>query len=119
MKNEEKFKTPEERQKAFEAYCDEQKSCRSCPIDEMHRNGYCACEFIWQSLEYQEPKQDLPFKVDVGRTTTAIRRTDTQEVIFSENHMIYKNALEISHRKCDQLNAAALAWHERMKEEGK
>ena len=110
MKNEEKFKTPEERQKAFEAYCNEQKYCQSCPIDKMTEYGYCSCEFIWQSLEYQEPKQDLPFE---------IRRKGCYVSIYAKDGDIDINASRIEDCVddiCELLNTAALKWHEHINE---
>jgi Lar family restriction alleviation protein len=59
MTNGEKFKTAEERGKAFENHCNSQKSgCNKCIL-----NKYAGdmCRFAWLELEYKEELKPCPF----------------------------------------------------------
>lgn len=106
MTNEQKYKTVEERQKAFEDFCS-RHICGKIPKNRCTKYG---CLLEWLADEYEEPKQELPFKVDV----LDVVATDGKQTIAGccDEH----NAKSL----CDSLNAAALAWHKRMCEkEGK
>ena len=58
MKNFEKYKTIEERAKAFNAFCKEKDNCTLCKLSGgINAN---ACRFAWLDLEYEEePKSVL------------------------------------------------------------
>lgn len=59
MTNEEKFKTPEERAKAFEKFC-ENLLCIDCPLGELHSPN--VCRYAWLALEFEDEKpMDCPF----------------------------------------------------------
>ena len=59
MTNEKKFKTAEERAKAFENHCNSQKGgCNKCIL-----NKYAGdmCRYAWLELEYKEELKPCPF----------------------------------------------------------
>ena len=116
MKNEEKYKTAKERERGFQIFCDKH-DCFTCPC-EKKEPASSGCRFIWLSLEREEeePKQDLPFKVTLDQYGQPVIMVDDAHPIYS--HYLYPTP-EALVDLCDQLNAAALAWHERMKKEGK
>ena len=53
MTNEEKFKTPEERIDAFDAFCCQYNTCRDCPLFThiSRRGARTGCAFNWLVLE--------------------------------------------------------------------
>lgn len=53
MTNEQKFKTPEERNKAFHRYCKSVNDCSACPLGRM---PMLRCTFAWLALEAEEDK---------------------------------------------------------------
>lgn len=53
MTNEQKFKTPEERNKAFHRYCKSVNDCSACPLGRM---PMLRCTFAWLALESEEEK---------------------------------------------------------------
>lgn len=58
MTNEEKYKTLEERNRAFNKYCEEH-DCRNCPLDGDVREE---CSFGWLALEVGDEKpESCPF----------------------------------------------------------
>lgn len=119
MKNEEKFKTVEERQAALSKYCDT-TDCHRCRYNKKGMD----CTLIWLASEYKkpEPENDVPFMVVMDRSRDAIMicRKDTQFPIRIAVHEITSALIELYNGQCESLNAAALAWHERMckKEKG-
>lgn len=57
MTNEEKYKTPEERMDAFDAFCDQYKTCKDCRLFTVIRHGgRSGCVFNWLALESEEEK---------------------------------------------------------------
>lgn len=111
MTNEEKFKTPEERQNEFDKFCSTMKQCAQCDI--LKRNN-TRCILNWLAAEYKAPKQDLPFIVK-----TEVRNGCEVRTICSfcgEDVISCWNVIEHCKAYCDHLNAVALAWHERMNE---
>lgn len=110
MRNEEKFRTLEERGDAFNKFC-RTEACASCPCNQ---NGI-PCSFVWLSREYEEPKPDLPFIVEPGTGAIHIRDANTGAGIF----MYDPNEASVAQSKCARLNDIAIAWHERMKKEGR
>ena len=57
MTNEEKYKTPEERQEAFNAFCDQYNTCKDCHLFTIiRRGGRDGCAFNWLALEAEEEK---------------------------------------------------------------
>lgn len=59
MTNAEKFKTAEERQKAFMKFCSN-KSCSKCHIWREFKQ-ITNCKFIWLDIEYEETPKPCPF----------------------------------------------------------
>ena len=57
MTNEEKYKTPEERYKAFRMFCDKHVCNNECPC----HKGDTACHFLWLALEAEEELLSCPF----------------------------------------------------------
>lgn len=59
MTNEEKYKTPEERQEAFETFCESQRfdnmPCSKC-CEIRNNKSKASCEYIWLALEAEEDK---------------------------------------------------------------
>lgn len=110
MTNEQKYKTADERAKAFRRYCDNMK-CSQCLYGRVSR---LICPIYWLADEYKKPKQDLPFilktEVRTGCVVSTICSFDGKEVISCHNVIGDDKAY------CDSLNAAALAWHKRMNE---
>ena len=102
MTNEQKYKTAEERAKAFKKFCDNTQ-CSQCPYKGESR---LVCPMYWLADEYKEPEQDLPFKVDV----LDVVATDGKQTIAGCCDKYNAKSL------CNRLNAAALAWHKRMME---
>lgn len=122
MKNEEIYKTVEERQKAFAKFCAEfcKGDCQKCPCCGNH----LSCALIWLGLEYQEPKQNLPFEIrangrkpcksfPVALYSTVEYGNPTSNFIVGLPENYYHDEL------CKRLNAAALAWHKQMMEKEK
>lgn len=64
MTNEEKYKTPEERQEAFEAFCESQchdnMPCSKC-CKLRNYKGKASCEYLWLTLEAEEEPLACPF----------------------------------------------------------
>lgn len=59
MTNEEKYKTVEERVKAYTAFCRLHRTCRSCQFG---KDNEPSCNFLWLALEAEEEKpMDCPF----------------------------------------------------------
>ena len=57
MTNEEKYKTTEERMDAFDAFCDQYKTCKDCHLFTVIRHGgRSGCVFNWLALEAEEEK---------------------------------------------------------------
>ena len=112
MTNEQKYKTPEERGKAFEEFCRSHDGvCVKCK----HHGPYNGpCILRWLADEYKDPKQDLPFilmtELRNGCQVSTICSFDGKEVISCHNILGDDQAY------CDSLNAVALAWHKRMNE---
>lgn len=57
MNNEEKYKTPQERDTAFRRFCDERLCNPECPCNTIDAN----CRFIWLTLEAEEKPLPCPF----------------------------------------------------------
>lgn len=53
MTNEEKYKTPEERNKAFHRFCKSVNDCSVCPLGKVPN---LRCPFAWLALEAEEEK---------------------------------------------------------------
>ena len=105
MKNEDRYKTPAEREAAYYRFCTEQKTCDKCPL---HVNLHSRCAFAWLYAEYKGP--DLPFKV---MTDVACIR-----VVDAKTGDIVCDAVSIPQAEvvCERMNAAAMDWHKRMVE---
>jgi Lar family restriction alleviation protein len=59
MTNGEKFKTAEERSKAFGNYCNSQsRGCNECPLNKFAGD---MCRFAWLDLEYKGKPKACPF----------------------------------------------------------
>lgn len=56
MTNEEKYKTVEERIKAFDIFCCNQDTCVSCPAHVIT----CGCMFRWLTLEAEAEEKPMP-----------------------------------------------------------
>lgn len=114
MTNEQKYKTPEERRDAFFEFCNK-NLCTECKFRDREYSAM-GCPFNWLADEYKEPKQDLPFKIELFKT-------DEYQVYIAlgVDWPIRRFKAEINAVSfCNKLNAAALAWHKRMMEkEGK
>lgn len=55
MTNEQKYKTPEERVKAFNEWCFN-RYCESCKLKSHSLDGNYGCRFYWLALEAEEDK---------------------------------------------------------------
>lgn len=64
MKNEELYKTPEERKKAFDVFCHRHAICNECPA----KNKLGDCKFAWLTLE-AERKNLFPCPFCGGKAT--------------------------------------------------
>jgi Lar family restriction alleviation protein len=106
MTNGEKFKTAEERAKAFDNYCISQKSgCNKCPLNKYAGD---ACRFKWLELEAKEELLPCPF---CGGTPVM---ADNIETMRSLSYFVwcacgarFASALSVS--------AAAEMWNRRAK----
>lgn len=58
MTNEEKFKTPEERSKAFSTFCNSDRVCEDCRLKNMSASILCA--YNWLALEAEEEEKPEP-----------------------------------------------------------
>lgn len=57
MTNEEKYKTPEERINAFNAFCEQHNICKDCHLSTTIRSGARSeCVLKWLTLEAKEEK---------------------------------------------------------------
>ena len=119
MKNEEKFKTAEERQAAFKEFC--KGVCSKCKITRKQNGDSCVITWLDSEYEEPEPENDVPFIVlrDRKRDAIMLCRKDTHFPIRVSVREITTTLIELYNGQCEALNAAALAWHERMKKEGK
>lgn len=115
MTNEEKFKTPEERTKAFETFCEFQRHdnmpCSKC-CEIRNYKGEASCEYIWLALEAEEEKPlPCPF---CGGSDIDIYETD-----FGRADDPYQFAVQC--RSCKALvsnegkDDAIAAWNRRAK----
>ena len=61
MNNEQKYKTPEERDNAFNKWCFN-RDCKTCKLKEHNFDGDAGCRFYWLALEAEEEKPEpCPF----------------------------------------------------------
>ena len=58
MTNAEKFKTAEERHKAFRAFCESHTSCAVCILQHIVTDKYIDCHFRWLDLEEGTDEDD-------------------------------------------------------------
>lgn len=59
MTNAEKFKTTEERDKAFGEFCKKVESCWVCPVGELrYKRKLRKCCFLWLELEAEEDNNE-------------------------------------------------------------
>lgn len=73
MLNQDKYKTPDERNAAFSEWCFN-RDCKSCELKSHNFDGGDGCRFYWLALEAEEEKPEpCPF---CGGTTEVI--TDEQ-----------------------------------------
>lgn len=62
MTNEQKYKTAEERVKAFHGYCRSHKTrCEDCPLKQFQADETCVCFAYWLALEAEEKPELCPF----------------------------------------------------------
>jgi hypothetical protein len=55
MTNAEKYKTAQERDKAFEEFCKKIESCWACGLGELcYKKRIKKCSFLWLELEVEE-----------------------------------------------------------------
>jgi Lar family restriction alleviation protein len=60
MTNGEKFKTAEERSRAYQKYCSSNgMECNKCPLRKV--SSVVRCSFEWLNLEYKEELKPCPF----------------------------------------------------------
>ena len=61
MLNQDKYKTPEERDNAFNKWCFN-RDCKSCNLKAHNIDGDAGCRFYWLDLEADEEKPEpCPF----------------------------------------------------------
>ena len=61
MTNEQKYKTPEERDNAFSEWCFN-RDCKTCKLKAHNIDGDAGCRFYWLALEADEEKPEpCPF----------------------------------------------------------
>lgn len=86
MTNEERYKTTEERVKAFEEFC-ENRECIGCPLGKLSKpNG---CRFAWLALEAEE-QMPCPF---CGARCDLVSRGEDVRVSCSECDYQFGNSL--------------------------
>ena len=66
MTNEEKYKTPEERNEAFHRFCANVNDCSICPLG---KTPGLRCPFAWLALEAEEKPLPCPFCGADGKIT--------------------------------------------------
>lgn len=77
MKNEQKYKTPEERVEAFCKWCFN-RTCESCKLKSHNFDGGDGCKFYWLALEAEEDKPGpCPF---CGSETEIVSSNNTYQV---------------------------------------
>jgi len=104
MTNEEKYKTPEERDKAFRRFCDERLCNPECPCNTIDAN----CRFIWLTLEAEENPLPCPFCGGEAEIDSAIHHGSYYYFVKCKNcHM--------SSMGCLMKDEAIAAWNRRMK----
>lgn len=107
MRNEEKFRTPKDRQSAFKAFCANHE-CESCPC----KKEGCdleECRFSWLAIDVASTKPYLPFRVEKSsspRYEYAVVGTISREEIMNGDSNFHLEQV------CSSLNSAATAWHE-------
>lgn len=114
MTNEQKYKTPEERQEAFKTFCESQRHdnmpCSKC-CELRNYKGNASCEYVWLTLEAEE-EEPLPcpfcggdsidiFETDFGRSE------DPYFAVKCESCGALVSA--------EERDAAIAAWNRRMK----
>lgn len=83
MKNEEKYKTAEEREKAYKEFCNNNEDCGHCKA-----NGYNHCHFIWLELEADEEQKMLPCPI-CGCKVFGVKSTTDDEFKIKCNKCSY------------------------------
>ena len=76
--NAEKFKTAEERGKAFNAYCHKRECCK-CELHKFNKQQETHCAFHWLNLEYKEELKPCPF---CGSKVVGTYRSDNVDVWY-------------------------------------
>jgi Lar family restriction alleviation protein len=106
MTNGEKFKTAEERAKAFDNYCISQKSgCNKCPLNKYAGD---ACRFKWLDLEYKAELKLCPF---CGTEARLISGTEDHYVVCRNDDC----AAALVARSFSSEEEAIDAWNRRAK----
>lgn len=103
MKNSQKFKTPEERAKAFEKFCHKNSGltdCHKCPLESLMPDcGDSRAQFAWLDLEAEE-EELLPCPFCGGKTLM-----NYGHLIESvEHHWVYCVNLECMYRSANHTN---------------
>lgn len=106
MTNEEKYKTPEERDEAFHRFCKSVNYCRICPFGKV---PILRCTFAWLALEAEEEKPlACPF---------CGGEAESEFVPLLENgyYRVHCKICRSSTRSCRTEYDAIAAWNRRAK----
>lgn len=109
MTNQERYKTPRERMEAFDAFCDQYKTCKDCQLFTIiRRGGRSGCVLNWLAQESEEEKP-LPCPFCGGGAIAVFDPTSMEQ---QHIRCIKCNATS---RICDTRAEAVAAWNRRVK----
>ena len=104
MTNEEKYKTPQERDRAFVRFCTE-RGCKECQC----RRGGANCHYVWLALEAEEEKPlPCPFCGGEAEIDSAIH-------FGSYYYFVKCKICHMSSMSCLIKDEAIAAWNRRVK----
>lgn len=108
MTNEQKFKTPEERQDAFNRCCNTRR-CGDCQVNKIPHNpdGRVGCMFRWLAIEAEEELLPCPFCGGDAEIESIPS--------FRNSHFVRCKICLSSVRGYDTKDKAIAAWNRRAK----
>ena len=113
MTHKERYQTPEELAKAFNAFCGQYCSCKDCPVSARDKiiAGRYSCVLYWLTLEAEEELLACPF---CGENNIDIFETD-----FGRSEEPYQFAVECSSCgalvSAEERGVAIAKWNRRAK----
>lgn len=106
MTNEQKFKTPEERNEAFHRFCANVNDCSICPLG---KTPGLRCPFAWLALEAKEELLPCPF---CGGDAEVVV---TNPISISKCAYVRCKECRVLSMPCDTKDEAIATWNRRVK----